>query len=86
MTRLTYVWALLSAITIGTWSLGHVSTSPGITGRAVVTVAALIIAAVKVQLIIWNFMEVRDAPLWLRNSTTIWLVVLIGLILGIYLW
>jgi hypothetical protein len=80
------VWALLSAITIGTWLLGHVSTSPGMTGGAVVTVAALIIAAVKVQLIIWNFMEVRDAPIWLRSSTTIWLVVLIALIVSIYLW
>jgi hypothetical protein len=31
-------------------------------------------------------MEVRTAPIWLRNSLTNWLVVLVGLIVAIYLW
>ena len=84
--RLTYVWAVLSAITVGTWWLGHTSARPDMSSRTVVMIAALAIAAVKVQLIVRYFMEVRTAPSWLRVSTTIWLVLLVGLIAAIYLW
>ena len=84
--RITYVWALLCAITIGTWWLGHASDAPSESTRTIVAIAALSIAAVKVQLIIRNFMEVRSAPTWLRISTTMWLVVLVALIVLIYLW
>lgn len=84
--RITYVWALLSAITIGTWWLGHASDAPDESTRTIVTLAALAIAAVKVQLIVGHFMEVRRAPVWLRAATTGWLAALMALILVIYLW
>lgn len=84
--RITYAWALLSAITVGTWWLGHVSDAPSDSTRTVVTIAALTIASVKVQLIVRHFMEVRSAPPWLRAATTIWLATLVGIIIAIYLW
>jgi hypothetical protein len=84
--RLTYVWVLLSAITIGTWWLGHAPTESALSTRAVITIAALTIAAVKVQIIIWHFMEVRTGPIWLRISTAAWLLALLAILLVIYLW
>jgi caa(3)-type oxidase subunit IV len=84
--RITWVWIALSAITIGTWWLGHASNDPSSATRAAVTIAALAIAGVKVHLVIENFMEVRTAPRWLRVATLAWLVVLLGLIVLVYLW
>lgn len=84
--RLTYAWVLLSAITIGTWWVGHASHTPETNAHAYVTVAAMGLAAVKVQLIVRHFMEVRNAPMWLRISTTTWLVVVVGVILTVYFW
>jgi hypothetical protein len=49
-----------------------------------VTVVVLVIAAVKTQLVIWHFMEVRRAPVWLRVTTMSWLIALFGLLLGFY--
>lgn len=83
--RLNYVWALLTAITIGTWWLGHAPTTELVPStRAVITIAALAIAAVKVQIIIWHFMEVRTSPRWLRISTVAWLAALLAILLIIY--
>ena len=49
-----------------------------------VTVVVLVIAALKTQLVIWHFMEVRRAPVWLKATTTGWLVGVLGLLLGFY--
>ncbi|WP_308207643.1 cytochrome C oxidase subunit IV family protein [Mycolicibacterium duvalii] len=48
------------------------------------TVVVLLIAAVKTQLVMWHFMEVRQAPRWLKVTTNGWLVVLFGALLGLY--
>lgn len=84
--RLDYIWALLITITIGSWWLGHAPTAPGESAQGIITIAALLTAALKVWLIMWNFMEVRGGPLWLRNSTAVWLVAVLVLLLTIYLW
>jgi hypothetical protein len=81
----TYVWAILSAITLmslwlGPPSAGHVVASVPI------TIAVLAMALIKARLIIQYFMEVRAAPTWLRVATDVWLVVLWGAILAIYLY
>jgi len=34
--------------------------------------------------VIWHFMEVRDAPTWLRATTSGWVVALFGLLMGLY--
>lgn len=80
---LTIVWALLTLITVVSWltarggGAGHVV-------NATVTVVVLLIAAVKTQLVIWHFMEVRSAALWLRVTTMSWLVALFALLLSFY--
>lgn len=84
-TRLTVVWAVLSVITVVSWSFAP--THSGTTARSVpITVAVLGMALIKARLIIQYFMEVRTAPRWLKAFTDVWLVVLWAAILGIYLY
>jgi hypothetical protein len=82
----TYVWVILSAITVLSWWLGHPRTGHAFDPSLPITIAVLAIGLIKARLIIRYFMEVRTAPLWLRISTDVWLVVLWGAILAIYLW
>ncbi|MGH3968838.1 MAG: cytochrome C oxidase subunit IV family protein [Mycobacterium sp.] len=84
--RLTYVWLILSAITITAWWLGPAHARTGFAASVPITIAVLALALVKAHLIIANFMEVRTAPRWLRLFTGLWLVALWGAVLAIYLW
>lgn len=81
--RLTAVWALLTAVTVVSWLTARDGGAAHVVD-ATVTVVVLLIAAAKTQLVIWHFMEVRRAPMWLRATTTLWLIVLFALLLGIY--
>lgn len=80
---LTIVWALLTTVTI-------VSSLIAIDGGAshqintTVTTVVLLIAAFKAQLVIWHFMEVRHAPLWLKATTSGWVLGLFALLLSFY--
>ncbi len=80
---LTLVWALLTAVTVASWLTAR-DGGGGEHLNASVTVVVLLIAAVKTQLVIWHFMEVRRAPRWLKVTTNGWLVVLFGVLLGLY--
>jgi hypothetical protein len=84
--RVTWTWALLSALTAVSaalaWALeGAGRLSPG----AALTITVLTISAVKTRLVIREFMEVRTAPAWLRRATDAWLAVLMAAIIGLYL-
>jgi hypothetical protein len=82
----TYVWAILSAITIASWFLAPAHEHGVVVASTPITIAVLLLALVKTRLIIQHFMEVRTAPVWLKLATDAWLVVLFGGILAIYLW
>lgn len=79
----TIAWLVLSAITIGSWWLapGH---SGHTTGPSVpITLAVVLLGAIKGRLIIRYFMDVRHAPRWLRTATDAWLAVLwIGVLIA----
>ena len=80
---LTIVWALLTTVTITSWLTardGGASHQINTT----VTLVVLLIAAVKAELVIWHFMEVRRAPMWLKATTSGWVVGLFALLLGFY--
>jgi cytochrome bd-type quinol oxidase subunit 1 len=49
-----------------------------------VTTAVLLIAAVKAYLVIRHFMEVRRAPVWLKATTSGWVLGLLTLLLSFY--
>jgi hypothetical protein len=80
---LTIVWALLTAVTIVSWL---VSRDGGAAHQlnATVTTVVLLIAAVKAQLVIWHFMEVRRAPVWLKAVTSGWVIVVFAAMLAVY--
>ena len=80
---LTIVWAFLTTITVVS---SFISLDGGAAHHinATVTTAVLLIAAVKAQLVIRHFMEVRRAPRWLQLTTTGWVVGLFALLLGFY--
>ncbi len=80
---LTIVWALLTLITVVSWLTARGGGAEHVV-NATVTVVVLLIAAVKTQLVIWHFMEVRSAALWLRVATMSWLVALFALLLSFY--
>lgn len=80
---LTIVWALLTAVTIVSWL---VSRDGGAAHQlnSTVTTVVLLIAAVKAQLVIWHFMEVRRAPALLKAVTSGWVIVVFAAMLGVY--
>jgi hypothetical protein len=84
--RITYVWLVLSAVTVVTWLLGHAEQRYGRTATTAVAMVVLAIAMGKAYLIIRHFMEVRSGPRWLRVFIDVWIVTLWGTIVGIYLW
>jgi hypothetical protein len=81
----TYVWIILSAITIVSWWLapahGHGAAVPSVS----ITVAVILLAFIKGRMIIRYFMEVRTAPRWLKLTTDAWLIALWAGVLAIYL-
>lgn len=80
---LTIVWALLTTITIASWLVAQEGGAAHQINTTVTTVV-LLIAAVKAQLVIWHFMEVRRAPVWLKATTSGWVVALFALLLSFY--
>ena len=80
---LTIVWALLTAVTVVSWLVSRDGGAAHQLNSAVTTVV-LLIAPVKAQLVIWHFMEVRRAPLWLKAVTSGWVVVVFAAMLGVY--
>ena len=81
--RLLIVLALLTAMTLVYVALDHRVDGAG-TPRAstVVTVAAILIALVKVRIIFREFMEVRHAPALLRRLTDGWVLLMGTALLG----
>jgi hypothetical protein len=80
---LTIVWVLLTTVTIAS-SLIALDGGAAHQINTTVTTAVLLIAGVKAQLVIWHFMEVRRAPVWLKATTSGWVVGLFALLLGVY--
>jgi hypothetical protein len=79
----TIVWALLTTVTIAS-SLIALDGGAAHQINSTVTTVVLLIAAVKAFLVIWDFMEVRRAPLWLKATTSGWVLALFALLLGFY--
>ena len=80
---LTIVWAVLAMVTVVSWLTARDGGAAHVVNPTV-TVVVLLIAAVKTQLVIWHFMEVRHAPRWLKMTTGGWTVVLFALLLAFY--
>lgn len=78
--RLFRVWLLLSGITLLTWWLG----SERAASNAAVTYGALLIVAVKVRIIVVEFMEARRASPKLQRAMDAWLFLLVAVLTVVY--
>jgi len=81
---LTYVWLLLSGITVIVWWWATRRSTSSLEVSAISTVVVLLIACVKSRLVIRNFMEVSRAPTWLRVTCDSWLALTFGIIVSFY--
>lgn len=81
---LVYAWAFLSLITLLSWGLTRASAT-NIQADALVSFGVLIMAAIKVQIVVRYFMEVRHAPRWLKLTTDGWLWPMTALMFLFYL-
>jgi caa(3)-type oxidase subunit IV len=78
--RVTWVWLGLMALTcITTWGLSKDLFSP-----AVAVVGIFLIAAVKVNYVMLDFMELRYAPIPVRVAFQAWPAVVAVMILGFW--
>jgi hypothetical protein len=83
--RLLIAWSILTLLTlIYVWMDEAVDQNGTLKASAVVTVSAIAIALIKVRIIFREFMEVRDAPIWLRRLTDGWVVLVATCLLGSY--
>jgi cytochrome c oxidase subunit IV len=80
---LTIVWALLTTVAIAS-SLIAVDGGASHQINTTVTTVVLAIAAFKAHMVIWHFMEVRHAPVWLKATTGGWVFGLFALLFGFY--
>ncbi len=83
-TRLGLVCALLTGVTLLSWWLGVNDGLHTFTLSAGITVGVILMAALKVRLIVWEFMELRHAPRKLRRIADAALISLIGALLLLY--
>jgi len=82
--RLFRVWLVLSAITLLSWWLGteHSAASAGVS--AAISYGALLIAAIKVRIIVVEYMEAQRASKILQRLMDAWLLLLMVALVGIY--
>lgn len=79
---LTYVWAVLTLVTLASWYLGRSGAEFRI--NPIVTGSVLLIALIKSRLVLRYFMEVRTAPAWLQRACDGWLIVLFATLFIVY--
>lgn len=79
----TRVWALLMTVTVASWVLG--SHQPPGADDAVASVAVLVLAFVKVRLVGHHFMELRDAPAYVRRALDVYCMSALTALTVIYL-
>jgi hypothetical protein len=78
-------WAILTVLTLVYVWLDEATDDHGtLKASTVVTVSAIAIALIKVRIIFREFMEVRDAPVWLCRLTDGWVVLVAACLLGSY--
>jgi Prokaryotic Cytochrome C oxidase subunit IV len=82
--RLLLVWAALVVVTLVSGWIGSRHGQDDLRSSALVTCSVLSIAAIKVRVIVREFMEVRHAPSLYRRLTDGFTVFVVGALLAIY--
>lgn len=82
--RLVLAWLALSAITGLSWWIGARHGRPAFEINGPISFGVILIAALKVRIIVGEFMEARQAPGFLRRIADAWLALLVVSLLSIY--
>lgn len=84
-TRLTLTWFALVAVTLLAWWIGTRHGEAPFVPSAALSLGVLVISAVKVRVILREFMEVRHAPALLKRGADVWLAALFAAMTAAYL-
>lgn len=76
--RTTLIWLLLVAATTLSWEIGH---GIGSTDARIDGAAILAVTFVKVRFVMFDFMEIRGAPIWMRRIADGWIVAITVLLM-----
>lgn len=71
----TVIWLVLMALTLGSWFL---STLPSKSQGLAATAGILVIALIKARMVLRHFMDVSEAPVWLRYAVDAWALLLLA--------
>jgi hypothetical protein len=82
--RLLVAWLALVAVTLVSWWIGSHHGHSAFRSSAAITYGVILIAAIKIRVIVREFMEVGHAPRLLRRLTDGWTIFLIAALLAIY--
>ena len=83
--RLTLTCLVLVGITLMSWAIGVRHGHHAFSLNAGITIGVIVMAAVKVRIIAWEFMELRHAPLAMRRIADGLLAGLMTTLLVLYL-
>lgn len=81
--RNTAVWLVIVLATVASWLMGH---GVGIPDPVIAGIVILIISLIKVRLVLFDFMELRDAPGVMRRVADFWIVGLGVILTTRFLW
>lgn len=81
----TIVWLILAGVTVFSWWLGtdH-GTGTEVRPHVDISTGVILLSLVKVRLILFHFMEVREAPWPLKRICDAWIVVVGLVLIGLY--
>ena len=82
VSRTTLIWGLLVVATLLSWQLGH---GAGFDTARSAGVAILVVTFIKVRLVMLEFMELRDAPRWMRWVSQAWMAGIAMVLVGLFL-
>lgn len=82
--RLAVACAALTGVTLLSWWMGMRHGTQAFSLNAGITVGVLLIAALKVRVIVWEFMELRHAPPFMRRVADAYLGLVIVILLSLY--
>jgi Prokaryotic Cytochrome C oxidase subunit IV len=79
--RVTGIWLALIAATLISWTMGQ-GDSLGSTRRT--SIAIIVIAFLKIRYVIYDFMDLRGAPLFMRIVAESWVLIVCTTIIAFY--
>lgn len=81
ISRITLIWLLLLGATLLSWEMGH---GIGLDEVKHASIAIIIVSFVKVRFVMYEFMELREAPLFMRLLTDGWIIATTTVLIALY--